>query len=77
SDLAAAAHVDHAFAPDGEGAALNLGAGGAATLSAGAATTISGTVNVQINSVMTRIIGATLEAKTPIFKVATIPVPGL
>ncbi|WP_267716830.1 VgrG-related protein [Streptomyces sp. CoH17] len=59
------------------GAALNLGAGGAATLSAGAATTISGTVNVQINSVMTRIIGATLEAKTPVFKVATIPVPGL
>ncbi|CAM5324402.1 VgrG-related protein OS=Streptomyces tendae OX=1932 GN=GUR47_26290 PE=4 SV=1 [Streptomyces tendae] len=59
------------------GGALNLGAAGAATLSAGAATTISGTVNVQINSVMTRIIGASLEVKTPIFKVATIPVPGL
>lgn len=59
------------------GGALNLGAGGAATLSAGAATTISGTVNVQINSVMTRVIGATFEVKTPIFKVATIPVPGL
>ncbi|MFE6637954.1 VgrG-related protein [Streptomyces tendae] len=59
------------------GGALNLGAGGAATLSAGAATTISGTVNVQINSVMTRIVGATFEVKTPIFKVATIPVPGL
>ncbi|WP_399940517.1 VgrG-related protein [Streptomyces sp. BBFR25] len=59
------------------GGALNLGAAGAATLSAGAATTISGTVNVQINSVMTRIIGATFEVKTPIFKVATIPVPGL
>ncbi|MEU8729943.1 MULTISPECIES: VgrG-related protein [Streptomyces] len=59
------------------GGALNLGAGGAATLSAGAATTISGTVNVQINSVMTRVIGATFEVKTPIFKVATVPVPGL
>ncbi|MFF0586015.1 VgrG-related protein [Streptomyces sp. NPDC003781] len=59
------------------GAALNLGAAGAATLSAGAATTISGTVNVQINSVMTRVVGATFEVKTPIFKVATIPVPGL
>ncbi|GHB14791.1 type IV secretion protein Rhs [Streptomyces tendae] len=59
------------------GGALNLGAAGAATLSAGAATTISGTVNVQINSVMTRIVGATFEVKTPIFKVATIPVPGL
>ncbi|MEV5762814.1 VgrG-related protein [Streptomyces tendae] len=59
------------------GGALNLGAGGAATLSAGAATTISGTVNVQINSVMTRVVGATFEVKTPIFKVATIPVPGL
>ncbi|MER6167966.1 VgrG-related protein [Streptomyces violaceorubidus] len=59
------------------GGALNLGAGGAATLSAGAATTISGTVNVQINSVMTRIIGANFEVKTPLFKVATVPVPGL
>ncbi|MFJ6075102.1 VgrG-related protein [Streptomyces sp. NPDC093065] len=59
------------------GGALNLGAGGAATLSAGAATTISGTVNVQINSVMTRVVGATFEVKTPIFKVISPPVPGL
>ncbi|MFJ3040794.1 MULTISPECIES: VgrG-related protein [Streptomyces] len=59
------------------GAALNLGAAGAATLSAGAATTISGTVNVQINSVMTRVVGATFEVKTPLFKVISPPVPGL
>ncbi|MFH8534992.1 VgrG-related protein [Streptomyces tendae] len=57
--------------------ALNLGAAGAATLSAGAAATISGTVNVQINSVMTRIIGASFEVKTPVFKSIIPPVPGL
>ncbi|MFH8447292.1 VgrG-related protein [Streptomyces sp. NPDC018026] len=59
------------------GGALNLGAAGAATLSAGAATTISGTVNVQINSVMTRIIGAQFEVKAPVFKVIAPPMPGL
>ncbi|CAL9532514.1 hypothetical protein SUDANB145_04053 [Streptomyces sp. enrichment culture] len=59
------------------GAALNLTAGAVANLTGGAMTNITGTAGLNLTSpVQTRVTGAQFTVLSPIFKVATIPIPG-